>query len=293
MVREADEVKAVEVVIEIVVAEEAVVVVGVKDLQDKQTQTGKRRLNTAHNCINNLLPFSMNWTTNSQVVVVEPFTEPVRPNTTVTPSVLETFKLFFTATFTSLIAQQTNLYARQVIGDKWSCVTDQEVLAFIGFSILMGINQLPALTDYWRRDPYFRYHPIVDRIRDRFLDLWRFIHFVDNTEMTMSRTDPNYNRLWKIRPILDTILKQCQGNYHPHQQQSIDEAMIKFKGRSSMKQYMPKKKNTKRDFKVWVRADSINGYVCQYEVYTGKQGNNAEVGLGGNVVTRLTRDLVG
>ena len=110
--------------------------------------------------------------------------------------------------------------------------------------------------------------------------------------MTMNRTDPNYDRLWKIRPILDTILKQCQGNYHPHRQQSVDEAMIKFKGRSSMKQYMPKKP-TKRGFKVWVRADSINGYVCQYEVYTGKQGNNAEVGLGGNVVTRLTRDLVG
>ena len=29
------------------------------------------------------------------------------------------------------------------------------------------------------------------------------------------------------------------------------------------------------------------------EFYTGKQGSNVEVGLGGNVVTRLTRDLVG
>ena len=235
----------------------------------------------------------MKWSTESQAVIVEPFSEPVGPSATITPSILENFQLFFTASLTSLIAQQTNLYARQVLGDRWSSITEQEVLAFIGFSILMGINQLPALVHYWRRDPYFRYSPIADRIpRDRFLDIWRFLHFVDNTAMTTSRTDPNYDRLWKVRPILDMILKQCQQNYHPHREQSIDEAMIKFKGRSSMKQYMPKKP-TKRGFKVWVRADSVNGYVCQYEVYTGKQGSTKEVGLGGNVVVRLTRDLVG
>ena len=33
--------------------------------------------------------------------------------------------------------------------------------------------------------------------------------------------------------------------------------------------------------------------MSQFEFYTGKQGSNVEVGLGGNVVTRLTRDLVG
>lgn len=68
--------------------------------------------------------------------------------------------------------------------------------------------------------------------------------------------------------------------------------MVAFKGRSSMKQYMPMKP-TKRGFKVWVRADSSNGYVSQFQCYTGKAGNTSEVGLGGNVVTTLTRELVG
>ena len=57
--------------------------------------------------------------------------------------------------------------------------------------------------------------------------------------------------------------------YNPHRDISIDEAMIKFKGRSSMKQYMPKKP-IKRGFKVWVRGDAINGYVSELEVYAGK-----------------------
>ena len=59
-----------------------------------------------------------------------------------------------------------------------------------------------------------------------------------------------------------------------------------------MKQYLPMKP-VKRGFKIWVRADSHNGYVCEFECYTGRKGERTEVGLGGSVVTRLTRDLVG
>ena len=221
------------------------------------------------------------------------FTECVGPKVPISPSILETFKLFFTASLTTLVCQQTNLYALQMMGEGWNNITAPELLAFVGFSILMGINQLPAMAHYWRRNPYFRYAPVADRIpRDRFMDIWRFLHFVDNSTLNNDRTDPAFDRLRKVRPIIDIISKQCQAIYSPHRELSIDEAMIKFKGRSSMKQYMPKKP-TKRGFKVWVRSDSYNGYVCDYEFYTGKQNNIADIGLGGNVVTRLTRDLVG
>ena len=58
-----------------------------------------------------------------------------------------------------------------------------------------------------------------------------------------------------------------------------------------MKKYTPKK-TVKRGFKVWVRADSA-GYVCEFQVYTGKQPSQPEISLGGNVVKKLTRSLVG
>ena len=92
--------------------------------------------------------------------------------------------------------------------------------------------------------------------------------------------------------MITAVQKSCAKNVHCSQNQSIDEAMIAFKERSSMKHYMLKKP-TKRGFKVWVRSNSKGGYVCQMEFYTGKQGKTTEVGLGGIVVTRLTRDLVG
>ena len=59
-----------------------------------------------------------------------------------------------------------------------------------------------------------------------------------------------------------------------------------------MKQYLLMKP-VKRGFKIWVRSDSHNSYVCEFECYTGRKGERTEVGLGGSVVTRLTRDLVG
>ena len=65
----------------------------------------------------------------------------------------------------------------------------------------------------------------------------------------------------------------------------------KERSRTSLKQYIPQKP-VKRGIKVWVRADSHNGYFSQFEVYQGKVSNTTpELGLGGSVVK--TRPLVG
>ena len=65
--------------------------------------------------------------------------------------------------------------------------------------------------------------------------------------------------------------------------------MIKFQGRSSLKKYMPQKP-IKRGIKVWVLADSRNGYFSRLEVYTGRK-RNTEHGLGEIVVKDLTLDF--
>ena len=78
-----------------------------------------------------------------------------------------------------------------------------------------------------------------------------------------------------------------------HKQRSIDEAMIPFKGRFSMKQYILLKP-VKRGIKVWECADPSYGFVCDMSVYTGRQRDrNPEQGLRYHVVYNLTRILVG
>ena len=61
-----------------------------------------------------------------------------------------------------------------------------------------------------------------------------------------------------------------------------------------MKQYMPLKP-VKRGFKVWVRADAVNGYFCDFDVYVGRpaDGVSVETGLGDRVVTLLMEPLRG
>ena len=50
-------------------------------------------------------------------------------------------------------------------------------------------------------------------------------------------------------------------------------------------------KPVKRGYKVQVRADE-SGFVCEYQVYTGKT-ENAEKGLGFRIVKDPTRELIG
>ena len=109
-----------------------------------------------------------------------------------------------------MIVDQTNLYASQVMDpsqyDKWTKLTAEELWAYFGFMILMGINQLPALADYWKLDPTYRYGPIADRItRDRFLEISRYLHFVDNTTLP-PRTDPSHDKLGKFDPFWTPLL---------------------------------------------------------------------------------------
>ena len=63
-------------------------------------------------------------------------------------------------------------------------------------------------------------------------------------------------------------------------------------GRSSMKQYLPLKP-TKRGFKVWIIADSKNGYFLDLQVYVGSEGEGTEHGLGERVVLGLTEQYRG
>lgn len=152
--------------------------------------------------------------------------------------------------------------------------------------ILMGLVHLPSLFDYWSKDPIFHYQMIASRItRTRFLEISKYLHFADNLTLAQSGT-PGYDKLGKIRSILEQLTNQFQSTYNLNKEVAIHEAMIKFKGRSTMKQYLPMKP-IKRGLKVWVLADSTNGYVSRLEVYTGKDGSRTEHGLGANVVTTL------
>ena len=172
----------------------------------------------------------------------------------------------------------------------WTQITVEELQAYMGFMILMGLVKLPSIYDYWQKDETYHYSPIASRItRDRFFELHRYLHFADNSTLASPRS-PEY-KLGKVQPVIDSLSQSFQEVYSPGKNVSVDEAMIPFKGRSSLKQYMPKKP-VRRGIKVWALADSENGYIANFQVYTGKHGDSTEKGLGAKVVKHLTSPYV-
>jgi len=78
----------------------------------------------------------------------------------------------------------------------------------------------------------------------RFLKLLRYIHLNDNQKM-LPRSSESFDKLFKIRPLIDHLNNIYKILYNPSQNLSVDESMVAFTGRSTMKQYMPLKTNQK------------------------------------------------
>ena len=175
---------------------------------------------------------------------------------------------------------------------QWTPTTVPELQSYMGFMILMGIVHLPSIYDYWKKDEVYHYSPVASRIsRDRFFELHRYLHFADNSSLR-NPGDSGYDKLGKVRPVIDRLTEAFRSVYCPPKNVSVDEAMIPFKGRSTLKQYMPLKP-VKRGIKVWAMSDAKNGYVSEFEVYTGKKANTVEKNLGANVVKTLTKSYIG
>jgi hypothetical protein len=93
----------------------------------------------------------------------------------------------------------------------------------------------------------------------------------DNKKMS-PRTSNKYSKTYKVDEFLEILQNNFKKNYTLGEHVSVDESMIKFKGRCSLKQYLPKKP-IKRGFKIWTLADSTNGYVYDFRIYKGKDAN--------------------
>jgi hypothetical protein len=75
---------------------------------------------------------------------------------------------------------------------------------------------------------------------DCFLHVLRFLHF-ENNEDPPNREDANYNRLWKIKKVFDTVNNKFCEMYNPTERLAVDEMIVMYKGRVIFRQYITKK----------------------------------------------------
>lgn len=125
--------------------------------------------------------------------------------------------------------------------------------------------------------------------RDRYQVISWNIHMSDSDEDVQNdrkKGTPAYDRLFQLKPLLDDIGHACRAFYQPRQNLSVDERMVATKAHTGMTQYM-KAKPTKWGFKLFVLADSSNGYTLDFAVYTGKSVFASGVGLAYDSVMSL------
>ena len=102
----------------------------------------------------------------------------------------------------------------------------------------MEIHSLPSIEHYWSDSDDLAVRPIKNTIfRKRFQAILYNLHLADNTKIDSTQKD----KLYKIKPLLDhfnifSISKNDLCEYL-----CIDESMICFKGRSTLKQNNPMK----------------------------------------------------
>ena len=135
---------------------------------------------------------------------------------------LEYFEAFFDNEVMDLICEQTNLFHETTAQAdnpddpddpdtsssrskrrKWTNVTKEEFFVFLALMMLMTHVKKAVLQDYWIVEDITS-TPIFGKYmsRDRFIDILRFTHFVDNATERERKKD----RLWKIRDLF-TLLK--------------------------------------------------------------------------------------
>ncbi|KRY16816.1 PiggyBac transposable element-derived protein 2 [Trichinella patagoniensis] len=191
-----------------------------------------------------------------------PKTEPFIEADEEIPSVLrpiEYFRMYFTPQLLSHISFETNRKATQSLYSKL-LTTVAEIEVLIGMLITMGICEMPRYRMYWANQT--RMDTIANCMsRNRFETLLRFLHFNDNDKVVMDRNHPDYDRFYKIRPLIESIRKTCLEET-PGELQSVDEHIIPYKGRCKMKYYNPKKPD-KWGLKVIARCGK-NGFVHDF-----------------------------
>ena len=96
----------------------------------------------------------------------------------------------------------------------------------------------------------------------------------------------------KINTFIESFKERRRTLYQPTQNVAIDERMVRSRHRSEIRQYI-KDKPTKWGIKLWVLADSANGYTYDFSVYIGRaqaQETSAN-GLRYDVVMKLMDPL--
>nr|XP_006815334.1 PREDICTED: piggyBac transposable element-derived protein 5-like [Saccoglossus kowalevskii] len=149
--------------------------------------------------------------------------------------------------------------------------------AFLGIMIIMGVDPKGELNDYWSTNTALRNEKIAGVMsRNRFQKILQYFHVNDARNDPANKSNPaeraterRHRPMYKVAPILKTVIHQSQQMYNLHCEVAIDEAIIGYKGRyNGIPTVFIQGKPRAKGFKVYVLADSHSNYVANLKFMT-------------------------
>ena len=173
-------------------------------------------------------------------------------------------------------AQYTNAAAPH----DWRHTTAEELYALLGVHIFMGIDRLPSIEMYWSATYQ---HSIITSIfsRDRFKELLRYFRVVPAPVAAAPR-----NPIPHAQALAEKLNRSFAAHFTPTQHLALDEAMVAYKGRAPIKQYIPTKPH-KWGYKIYCLASE--NYLLHFEVYEGKEQDPSVDGATYDTVMRMVQ----
>ena len=102
----------------------------------------------------------------------------------------------------------------------------------------MGITRKPKIADHWKQKfELFRSQVNTIMSRDHFQLIWRYLHLYEHELPQLGQPD----KLLKLRWLIEYLYKTFSQMYTAYGSVTIDENMVKFKGRLTFRQYLPSK----------------------------------------------------
>ena len=170
---------------------------------------------------------------------------------------------------------------------QWQDVTVPQMKAFIGCVLNMGINRKHTIEEYWNTTDWSQDFPMFRHVfkLDTFKLILRFFH-VSDSDLEPPRGSPNYDQLYKFRPVLDHFNAAWAREFNLGREVSIDETIVGFKGRHSLVNYIRIKKHHQWGPKEYNLCDSKTGY-CYETMYHTKTIRRSDHGQPFDVCDRL------
>lgn len=199
----------------------------------------------------------------------------------VAKSPYELWKMYFNDDIIKHVLHQTALYARRDKSDTKFHLTERQLLNFLGIVLLSGYHTVPSEADYWSNQQDLHLD-VVSKVmsRDTFQQIKKYIHLADNYNL------PAGDKAAKVNELYQMLNKSLQQFGIFHSNLSIDESMVPYHGRHSMKMYI-KGKPIPFGYKVWM-ITGADGYPYMLVIYQGKvDGQNSNEPLGTRVVKLL------